>query len=699
MSAIAPPDPRLSFAWPRRPALALTGALLALGIAALCVRLTGGAVAIPAALAFAALGATLLLARLAPAQALDGLVKIEGGFALAVLLAAVTAPDPGVLSMMFGALALGGAGAGAVRLARANAARRNWGAPFGLILALGALGALHAAYFIAQSQDMMIADFMRNRLVSFAVSQKIAGGEIARLLALLAGSLKEDYSWLPALPTGAALALGGPLSRGVYQGAVALFYVGPALFALGALARGLAKRAGLALGFLPGTAFAALAAFAIYPAGVVVADRGMPDIFGLVFVALALRHAEKLWRTLALPERRGALPDAMMRRLTLALCLDLFAMFAFRRWFIFAGVGILATLAVGLAARPLQTGQFAWARAVQAAALGMLALLGLFAPILADWLPNLRAHDYVDIYAAYRKPPTVDVMRAVEWVGVAPFALALVGAFLALRQCADRKLLILTLGSALVAAALFFRVQSPAAHHYYLIAPALTACAALPLLMLFARSRALGAAALAAWAALALAPGIAGSLPRGIFAPGGLPHAPRTDLAELARLRAFVDAQSPGAAVCGLGSSYTFSGQLIGELWQLDPARSPRASRAVVQMSDVDAVEGAPNRAMKDCAVMIVGSPVQTHLVPDFQQTVILPSREMLSGEGIGARYRRTGEAFHLEHGVEAVVFERTSPLSDDDMRALAERWQKARLNGPLELRGDIDPENLARSP
>ena len=88
-------------------------------------------------------------------------------------------------------------------------------------------------------------------------------------------------------------------------------------------------------------------------------------------------------------------------------------------------------------------------------------------------------------------------------------------------------------------------------------------------------------------------------------------------------------------------------------------------------MSDVDTVEGPPGASLKDCAVIIVGDPVQTHLDPNYQQTVVVPSREMLTGQGIGVKFHRTGEVFHLEKGVSAVVFERwlrwttrTSPRS-----------------------------------
>jgi hypothetical protein len=96
-------------------------------------------------------------------------------------------------------------------------------------------------------------------------------------------------------------------------------------------------------------------------------------------------------------------------------------------------------------------------------------------------------------------------------------------------------------------------------------------------------------------------------------------------------------------------------------------------------MPDVDTVEGPPAASLKDCAIIIVGDPVQTHLDPNYQQTVIVPSREMLTGQGIGAKYRRTGEVFHLENGVSAIVFERLAPLDDADIAALQTRWRAAR--------------------
>ena len=429
-------------------------------------------------------------------------------------------------------------------------------------------------------------------------------------------------------------------------------------------------------------ALAIVAVFFAYPAAMAVAARGMPDVGGLVLVVCALRLAERLARLLALRGGRDARVAPMTRRVALALALTLFAMFAFRRWYASAAAGIAIMLAVEVGWAALAAGaRFRWKDAVAATALGLLATLALSSPVIVDWLPNLGAHDYARAYAAYRKPPDVLLRQLGDWIGILPALAALGGAAWLWTRSADRRLLRLTLGSAAIAAALFLRVQTPYIHHLYLVAPALAAPIAGALMLAFASRPGAALGALAALGAVTLSPLAAALNPSGLAPIAALPRAPRDDLGELERLKDWVDRRArPDAKVCGLGSSYTFSGQLIGELWQLHPERetAPR-SETEVKMPDVDEVDGAPTADLKDCAIMIVGDPVQTHLNPDDQQTVVLPSREMLTGQGIGAKFRRTGEVFSLEKGVSAVVFERLAPLDDADIAALEARWRGAR--------------------
>jgi hypothetical protein len=371
----------------------------------------------------------------------------------------------------------------------------------------------------------------------------------------------------------------------------------------------------------------------------------------------------------------------MIRRVALALALTLYAMFAFRRWYAFAAAGIVVVLALEVGSIALRKGaHFRWKDAMVAAALGALTLLALLSPVLIDWAPNLSAHDYGDSYAGYRKPPDVFLRELGDWVGMIPALAALAGAAFLWARSRDTRLLRFTLGASAIAGALFLRIQTPYIHHLDLIAPAIVVPIAAAAMLLFARAPRIALLGVAALGAITLTPLAAALNPLGLAPIGGLPRAPRVDLDELERLKDWVDERArPDAKVCGLGSSYTFSGQLIGELWQLRPERGLSGPNLGAAMPDVDTVDGPPGEALKDCAIIIVGDPVQTHLDPNYQQTVIVPSREMLTGQGIGATFRRTGEVFHLEKGVSAVVFERTAPLHDTAIAALQARWRAAR--------------------
>ena len=633
-----------------------------------------------------ALGGVIGLAALTFAALIEAVeatlfAKIFGAVAAFAALAAAGDPTRAGLPFAFGSLGLLGYGAWRV-LARPSlglSGRATAAVALGLVAALAAFN----AWYVLVAQDLMIADFMFYRIVSIAVGTLARAGKILPLAIDLAGSMAKDYSWAPALLPGLALAAFGLLSRAVYQGAILVCYAAPALMALAWAAREIARGAGARDKSPAAFAFALAAVAAAYPFGIVVAARGMPDIGGLALVVLALRLGERLAQALASPSGQDARLRKIVRKLAFALALTLFAMFLFRRWYAFAALGVAVALGFELALAAWRRGRrFRWREAALGASVGALTLTALLAPVLADWLPNPAAHDYARMYAAYRKTNAVLAAAVGDWSGFAPLALALGGGLFALAR-GQSRLARMAFVSGPVAAALFLRVQSPYPHHLYLLAPWLTLFISAPLLLLFSKSRPAGLAGLAALGLLTMTP--AGALaPKGWFPTAGRPHPPRADMAELARMKDWVDARAtPAHKVCGLGSSYTFSGQLIGELWQLKADKSPltgdKARETSVGMTDVDTVDGPPNPAMKDCAVMIVGDPVQTHVIPSYQLTVTLPSQEMLDGVGIGAHFRRTGEAFHLERGVTAIVFEQTAPLGEADMAALAGRWRAAR--------------------
>ncbi len=199
---------------------------------------------------------------------------------------------------------------------------------------------------------------------------------------------------------------------------------------------------------------------------------------------------------------------------------------------------------------------------------------------------------------------------------------------------------------------------------------------------------------MAALGAITLSPLAAALNPVGLAPIAGVPAPPRVDLDELERLKDWVDARArPDAKICGLGSSYTFSGQLIGELWQLRPERGLSGPKLGAAMPDVDTVDGPPGAGLKDCAVIIVGDPVQTHLNPDYQQTVIVPSREMLTG-GYRREIQGSRRGLPPGEGCQRGVFERTAPLDDSDNRRatgpMASGARRAGVRGARAVKGRV---------
>ncbi len=599
-----------------------------------------------------------------------------------VVLCALVGPDARLSLASFASAAFGiGLVGWLARTARVRP-RASW--PLAALFAVTlALLSAYAVYLVLVSRDLMIADFMTYRGVAMMVARLADAGNWPLLLSAALQSITLDYSWAPGLVPGLLLAASEPTSRAIYTFALLALYAAPAALALAILARDCARSAGLPRGAPPTMVLplGAAAIFVAYPAAMAVTARGMPDVGGLVLVVHAFKLAERLARLLALRQGLGARVEPMIRRVAIALALTFYAMFVFRRWYAFAAAGIVVMLALEIGSIALKRGaHFRWKDAVTAVALGALTLLALLSPVLVDWAPNLSAHDYAQTYAGYRKPPDVFLHELGDWVGLIPALAALACAAFLLARSPDKRLLRLTVGGAAVAGALFLRIATPYIHHLDLIAPAIVAPIAASMMLIFARAPRMALLGVAALGALTLSPLAAALNPLGLTPIAGLPRAPRADLDELRRLRDWVDARArPDAKVCGLGSSYTFSGQLINELWQLRPERGPSASKLSVTMPDVDTVDGPPGAGLEDCAVMIVGDPVQTHLDPNYQQTVIVPSREMLMGKGVGAKFRRTGEVFHLENDVSAVVFERVAPLDDADIAALQARWRAAR--------------------
>ncbi len=540
-----------------------------------------------------------------------------------------------------------------------------------------ALAAFQARYLL-EAQPIQFSDFMICRWLAMQIAEAVRAGAWGSPFQALAKSMADEYSLLSALVPGFALGF-APQSRAGFQAALTLAYAAPAMLALGAWARRIALATGAAiprhrtLDLAVATGLACLVA----PGAITAVAFGMPDLGGVALVVLALALSDRLLAALEFPSQRA---EKAAIKAAVRLAATLFAMFLFRRWYLFAAAGIGAALALELAFRARRIKNLR-AVAVSAAA-GAAALAVFSAPVALAWLGDWRSHDYAAIYAGYNYDVAELLRRFGAWYGLAPAAAAIFAAGVLAFVDPGNRPLRLTIVSCLVAGALQLRVQSPSLQHFYLVLPLLTApIGALALLVLRKDWRRVAFVG-AAFAAATLSP-LGPLVGAGALLPtASLPPAPRADLSDLLRLRGWIETHaSADRRYCVLGSSEIISGVLVDELWQLEPSLAPvfdDARRKAILLPQVDARDGPIGREFERCAFLVVANPEQTSLQRDFMWVAALPARELLTGQGIGEKFRRTGDIFHLIGGVDAIVYSRTDPVTDEDVDMLAVRWRAA---------------------
>ncbi len=118
----------------------------------------------------------------------------------------------------------------------------------------------------------------------------------------------------------------------------------------------------------------------------------------MALVVWGLYLIDALYRHLELGVDAG--PDVERAAGQLAACI--FAMFLFRRWYLFASLGLVIGLGVELAWLAFsRRGRFPWRAATILAGFAGSIFLVLASPVILDWLPEWKSHDYASMYAGY----------------------------------------------------------------------------------------------------------------------------------------------------------------------------------------------------------------------------------------------------------------------------------------------------------
>lgn len=225
----------------------------------------------------------------------------------------------------------------------------------------------------------------------------------------------------------------------------------------------LARRAADAIG-LPaarrGVYYAVcMAAMTLWPMFLVPATHGMPDAFGLVFVAMIL--------LLTAGFRFDSLPPARLAVLFAAT----FALVLTRRWYMFWLVGYYLLYALAVLVGAVR-------RRVFGRVLGNLCKFGIPSVLLTVvvLLPTFRtilSTDYADIYGAYYGGGfLVNCLDQLRAQGLIWLLLAAAGLLLALRRQETRGPALVLAGASLLAMLLFTHTQSLGDHQALILAPA-----------------------------------------------------------------------------------------------------------------------------------------------------------------------------------------------------------------------------------
>jgi len=148
----------------------------------------------------------------------------------------------------------------------------------------------------------------------------------------------------------------------------------------------------------------------------------------------------------------------------------------------------------------------------------------------------------------------------------------------------------------------------------------------------------------------------------------------RRDAAALAALDKFVRGLDGRTAV--LASSFTLNSDLLALIEpSFDPLKPLNANADIIHTAAVDKRDGLPY-ALSSADYIVAALPVQTHLAPDQQRSVVIPAEAMFKKTPFSAAFERLTDTFELQEGIIVCVFERLRQNTDEELEWL---WDEIR--------------------
>lgn len=525
-------------------------------------------------------------------------------------------------------------------------------------------------------------------------------GSWGQAVQLFSNSYASDYSMLPAVvPALISLVIGYP-TRMVYALIIGAIYAAPAYLWVVYLAKALVKDIDRSKSqhVQLGCALAFLAVYLGLPLFFGTTLYLMPDIGGVPLFIISLLNAFQITNEIAKRHNINSphLSTALISS-SISLGLMFSLMFIFRRWYVFAAAGIAVSLFIQVfwdMLRAELARRILLKRAIASALLMLATATPLMCWVLFAWSKDFGKHDYSQLYASYKNPLFNDGAAFVANFGVVTLLLCLIGGIILCRYGRERRLLFLLTASSVIACALFLSIQSPGIHHFYLVMPLLGVFIASLVLYLYVR---FGSVAPILLCSLLAAGGVwatifAGSH-YGATAFGGYnrwtpQHQKYVD--GYSNLTAWLDLpENKNEPFCLIASSAEINQGIFLELWQILPHVAKHAfDTRLIQLGQVDSVNGPPSPDIKKCTIFLVAVPFQTHMQPNQQLNLQFIQQDMLTGSGIGAAVARPPAIFMMDKHIEIRAFKTARPITELEYGDLVKRF--------IDAKGDnyINPAN-----
>jgi putative flippase GtrA len=522
-----------------------------------------------------------------------------------------------------------------------------------------------------------------------ALHELMISGAWKLAMGVVVNSFPANYSMLPAvMPAMVSLFAGYP-TRLIYLLTIISIYAVPAYIMVAYLARRLLE-GGLTSQLHNNRnawAFSSLPVFFGIPIYFSITLYLMPDMGGVVLFVAALLCASSLMKAITNePENINSWKTSKdLLRTSLGLGILFSVMFLFRRWYIFAAVGIACSCIILISIESWINRKHwrnIWQRLAVAIIFIAFSALPFLSWVLFEWSHNIEQHDYSNLYSAYKWPLSNELDRFLSTFGLITPTLCLVFLILVRRLNPDRYLLFILVASSIIASVLFLQVQSPGGHHYYLLMPLLGASLAALSLILFRRYGL--SAAVSFSMVLMLGSGYAtfinqGQNGMGVLFPkyaGWLPKQQPYAKSYEEIVRWLLLPENKQKKFCLVASSPKINEGVFNELWQIIPD-VPKNSLdgRLIHLGQVDSANGPPADDIKQCAIALVGVPFQTHLKTGEQYSLKIVQEDLVNGTGIGAAFGRVPKVFFMDDNIKMLAYDQRREITDGEYEDLVKRF------------------------